>query len=260
VDSCRRHAPDALNIHLELAPWADVLAERGVKPTELDESQLCVSIDTGSCIIAPLDTISAHWGPRAAKVVFTALRRGLGRVINVWDPDDLEWFAEYWLETLDFYTDDAASREFVIGKIEEFGVSATHVNDSFLPVGADLRTALKSLPSGPIRRSAAALLSQARTARALFPDPSLQRMQATQGYPSAAVLLTKGPDDAVRHAYDEVQENAMNSGESTGPHAVVLLDTSCQDRLAADVQQLHRVLRTLAWGERLVWEIKELSS
>lgn len=249
-----------MNIHLELAPWARVLADNGIAASQRDEARLCVLIDSGTCIIAAVDTMRARWGPGATKVVCSALRRGLGRVINVWDPNDLTWLAEHWVETLEYFDDDPESREFTIKRIQDFDVAAENVARSYLTPRADVRAALQALPSGPIRRSAAALLSEPRAPRAAISHPALDRIHATQGYPSAAVLLTKSPFDAVRHAYDEVQENAMNSGESSGPHAVVLLDTSSHARLAVGLRQLHRVLRTLAWGEHLVWAITELQS
>jgi hypothetical protein len=86
----------------------------------------------------------------------------------------------------------------------------------------------------------------------------MNRLQGDQGYPSAAVLVTKGTNDVVRHAYDEVQSSAMNSGESAGPHAAILIDTSSPARLTAGIQQFNRVLRTLAWGEHLMAAIGEL--
>jgi hypothetical protein len=260
IRSARRNAPDAINVHLALHPWAQLLDRLGEAPTAREEQTVCVLVDSGTCHIASMDTVAAHWGRPAARVVATALHRGLGRVINVWDPNDLAWLAEHWVECLDCYDDDPKERRFALDRIATFAKIHAAVEKLYISPRSrsELRRHLHALPAGSIRRAAAGLLTTSRAPRKLCPTRAMNRLQGDQGYPSAAVLVTKGTNDVVRHAYDEVQSSAMNSGESAGPHAAILIDTSSPARLTAGIQQFYRVLRTLAWGEHLMAAIGEL--
>ena len=257
-----RGAPDAMDLHLILEPWYDALERAGETVTPADEARLAVTIDAGSCVIVPLDDMRARWGDTAAGVVATALRHGLGRVLNVWDPDDLEWIAEWWVECLDCHDeDDEETRRFELDRLAEFQAAQAEVRDSYLRLRsrAELAQALQALPPGAVRRSAAALLAEARAPRRAWPNRALEQLRSSEdGHPTAAVLLTRHANDAVRHAYDELQEQTMNSGCCQPYHAVLLLDTRTSARLAATLRQLHRVLRTLSWGERLVYAIQGL--
>lgn len=263
VRSATRGAPSGMNIHLALQPWSMMLEDATEELRAQDEAKIAITVDAGICAIAALDTVQHHWGETAARVVATALRRGLGRVINVWDPDDIEWVAEWWQDSLEMYCDeeDAEDRKFEKERIQAFAATQQSVRASYLDLSArlDLSAALKALPAGRIRRSAAALLSEARRPRPLWPSRAWQRMKTgEEGYETAAVLLTRTGDDAVRHAYDEMQEQSMNAGYSSPEHGVLLLDTSSPTRLAATLRQLQRLLRTLAWGEHLVHGILDL--
>lgn len=262
VEAARRHAPDAMDLHLVLEPWAQLLDGLSEEAAPDDHGRLAVTIDAGMCVLAPLTDIQNAWGEAAAGVVATALRRGLGRVINVFDPDDLEWVAEWWQDSMDCYGDeDEEGRKFEEDRIRDFAAARDAVRRSYrtFRTRAELCDALRSLPAGPVRRSAAALLSEARTPRGTWHGRAWQRMRSgEEGYPTAAVLLTRHADDAVRHGYDEMQESSMNSGFSAPAHGLVLVDTRTPARLDASLRQLHRVLRTLSWGERLVYAIQEL--
>ena len=259
-----RGAPDAMDLHLVLEPWAQLLGDASEEAAPADQGRLSITIDAGMCIIAPLDDIRGAWGDAAAGVVATALHRGLGRVINVFDPGDLEWVSEWWQESLECYGDedeDEEGRKFEEERIRDFAAAQEAVQRSYLRLRtpAELREALRALPAGEVRRSAAALLSEARAPHRLWPCRAWDRIRSgEEGYPTAAVLVTKNADDAVRHAYDEMQESSMNSGYSSPAHAVLLVDTRTPARLAASLRQLHRVLRTLSWGERLVHAVQEL--
>jgi hypothetical protein len=263
VRESQRGAPDAMDLHLVLEPWAYALDGVGERVTRADRACLSVTIDAGRCVIVPLDDVRARWGEDAACVVATALRRGLGHVVNVWDPDDLDWVAEWWQDRMELYDDDddAEAQQFEANRLQEFAAAQEEVRRCYLDLRsrASLAHALRALPAGVARRSAAALLSEARAPAPLWPSKAWDRMQGgEEGYPTAAVVITKHADDAVRHAYDEVQETTMNSGYSSPPHAVLLLDTRTPARLAGTLLQLRRVLRTLAWGERLVRALQEL--
>jgi hypothetical protein len=260
IRSARRNAPDAINVHLSVHPWAQVLERLGQSPTAREERTVCVLIDSGICHIASMDTVATHWGRPAARVVATALHRGLGRVINVWDPNDLAWLAEHWVECLDCYDDDPKERRWALERIATFSKIHSAVEKLYVSPRSrsELRRHLHALPAGSIRRAAAGLLTTSRAPKKLWPTRALERLGRDQGYPSAAVLVTKGVNDVVLHAYHEVQDSAMNSGESTGPHAAILIDTSSPARLAAGIQQFNRVLRTLAWGEHLMAAVGEL--
>jgi hypothetical protein len=255
-----------MNVSLGLAPWSMLLdiTEETVLPR--DETKLAVTIDAGICAIVELDTIRARWGETAASVIVTALRTGLGRVINVWDPDDIEWVADWWKDRLEMYADpededERQERAFEEERIRDFDASQKLVRSSYLQYASRtmLSEALKAVPAGPVRRGAAALLSVKRQPRRLWPSAPWHRLRTTEdGYPTAAVLITRSQTDAARHAYDEMQEDSMNSGLSPPIHGVVLLDTSTPMRLAVGLQQLRRVLRTIAWGEHVVHAILEL--
>lgn len=262
VREAHRGAPDAMDIHLALEPWAQILGDASEETAPADEGRLAVTIDVGMCVIAPLDDIRGAWGETAAAVVATALHRGLGRVINVFDPGDLEWVAEWWHESMECYgDDDEEGRKFEEERIQDFEAAQDAVRRSYLRprTRAELREALRALPPGVVRRSAAALLSGARAPRRVWPCRAWERIRSDEeGYPTAAVLVTRRADDAVRHAYDEMQETSINSGYSSPAHAVLLVDTRTPARLAATLRQLHRVLRTLSWGERLVHAVQEL--
>jgi hypothetical protein len=262
VREAHRGAPDAMDLHLVLEPWAQLLGDASEEAAPADEGRLAITIDAGMCVIAPLDDVRAAWGEAAAGVVATALHRGLGRVVNVFDPGDLEWVAEWWQESMECYgDDDEEGRKFEEERIRDFAAAQEAVQRSYLRLRtrAELSDALRALPPGVVRRSAAALLSEARAPRRLWPCRAWERIRSgEEGYPTAAVLVTKNADDAVRHAYDEMQETSMNSGYSSPAHAVLLVDTRTPARLAASLRQLHRVLRTLSWGERLVHAVQGL--
>lgn len=262
VEAARRGAPDAMDLHLVLEPWAQLLEGLSEEASPADHVRLSITIDAGMCVIAPLNDIQSAWGEAAAGVVATALRRGLGRVINVFDPDDLEWVAEWWQDSMECFGDeDEEGRKFEEERIRDFAAAQEAVRRSYrsFRTRAELGEALRALPAGPVRRSAAALLSEARAPRRAWRGRAWQRMQSgEEGYPTAAVLLTRHADDAVRHGYDEMQESRMNSGFSSPVHGLVLVDTRTPARLDASLRQLHRVLRTLSWGERLVYAIQEL--
>ena len=258
----RRGAPDAMELHLVLEPWARVLGELSEETVPADGGRLAITVDASTCVVVPLDDVRAAWGDAAAGVVATALHRGLGSVVNVFDPGDLEWVAEWWQESLACCEDDdEEARRFEESRIREFAASQEDVRRSYLPLRtrAELKEALRALPPGRVRRAAAALLSEARAPRRLWPSRAWDRMRGDEeGYPTAAVLVTRDANDAVRHAYDEMQESSANSGYVSPAHGVVLLDTRTPARLAATLRQVHRVLRTLAWGERLVYAVQEL--
>lgn len=262
VEQARRGAPDAMDLHLVLEPWAQLLGELSEEVAPADEGRLAITIDAGMCVIVPLDDVRAAWGDTAARVVATALHRGLGAVVNVWDPEDLEWIAEWWRDSMECYADeDEEQRKFEKDRIREFAASQGAVRESYLPLGtrAEVADALRAVPAGPARKAAAALLSEARAPRRLWPSRAWERMRGgEEGYPTAAVLVTRDANDAVRHAYDEMQETTMNSGYASPAHGVLLVDTRTPARLAASLRQLHRVLRTLSWGERLVYAVQEL--
>lgn len=262
MQEARRGAPDAMDLHLVLEPWAQLLGELSEEIAAADHGRLAVTIDAGMCVVVPLDEIRAAWGDTAAGVVATALHRGLGAVVNVWDPDDLEWVAEWWQDSMECYADDdEEQRRFEEQRIRDFAASQEAVRRSYLPLRtrAELARALRALPAGQARRAAAALLSQARAPRRLWPCRAWERMRGgEEGYPTAAVLVTRDANDAVRHAYDEMQESTMNSGSPSPAHAVLLVDTRTPARMAATLRQLHRVLRTLSWGERLVYAVQDL--
>lgn len=264
IGSALRGAPDGMNVHLSLAPWAMMLNAAGEEVQPTDEAKLAITIDAGICKIATLEIIRTHWGETAARVVATALRSGLGRVINVWDPDDLEWIAEWWEERLEMYCDegDEEARKEEEARIQEFAATQESVQRAYLPLTcrAELREALSYLPPGPVRRSAATLLLESRQPRKLWPNRQWERIQTgEEGYPTAAVLLTQTANDVVRHAYDELQEHQMNTHYSSPDHGLLLLDTSTPARLARGLRQLHRVLRTLASGEYLMHAVLDLA-
>ena len=262
VGQARRGAPDAMHLHLVLEPWAQLLGELSEVAAPADHGRLAITIDAGMCVIVPLDDVRAAWGDTAAGVVATALHRGLGAVVNVWDPEDLEWVAEWWQDSMDCYEDDdEEQRRFEEKRIRDFAASRDDVRRSYVRprTRAELAEALRALPGGPVRRAAAALLSEARAPRRLWPSRAWDRMRGgEEGYPTAAVLVTRNANDAVHHAYDEMQETSMNSGYASPAHGVLLVDTRTPARLAASLRQLHRVLRTLSWGERLVYAVQEL--
>lgn len=264
IASALRGAPDGMNVHLSLVPWAMMLESAGEEIRPADRAKLAITIDAGVCKIAALDIIRSQWGDTAARVVATALRSGLGRVINVWDPDDLEWVAEWWQDSMEIYCDegDEEERKQEEARIQAFAVTQESVRRSYLSLTCreELREALSHLPPGPIRRSAAALLLESRQPRRLWPNRQWDRIQTgEEGYPTAAVLLTQTANDIVRHAYDEMQEQQMNSGYSSPEHGMLLLDTSTPARLARGLRHLHRVLRTLASGEYLVHAVLDLA-
>lgn len=258
-----RGAPNGMDIYLGLEPWAMMLEGVTEEVHARDKPKLAITVDAGVCAIAALDTVRAHWGDTAAGVVATALRRGLGRVINVWDPDDIEWVAEWWQDSMEIYCDDADAEEKKLeeARIQDFAGAQESVRAAYLNLStrAELSEALTALPAGRVRRSAAALISESRRPRCLWPSRARERIKTgEEGYETAAVLLTRSANDAVRHGYDEMQEQSMNSGYSSPEHGVLLLDTSTPARLAATLRQLHRVLRTLAWGEHLVHAVLDL--
>lgn len=262
VEEARRAAPDAMELHLVLEPWAQLLGELSEDGTDADAGRIAVTIDAATCVVVPLDDVRGAWGEVAAGIVATALHRGLGAVVNVWDPDDLEWVAEWWRDSIECCDDqDEEERRFEEERIRDFAASQESVRRSYLRprTRAELAGALGALPPGPVRRAAAALLSGARAPRRLWPSRAWERMRSSEeGYPTAAVLVTRDANDAVRHAYDEMQETSVNTGYVSPAHGVVLVDTRTPPRLAASLRQLQRVLRTLAWGERLVYAIQEL--
>jgi hypothetical protein len=251
-----------MELHLVLEPWAQLLGELSEDGTDADAGRIAVTIDAATCVVVPLDDVRGAWGEVAAGIVATALHRGLGAVVNVWDPDDLEWVAEWWRDSIECCDDqDEEERRFEEERIRDFAASQESVRRSYLRprTRAELAGALGALPPGPVRRAAAALLSGARAPRRLWPSRAWERMRSSEeGYPTAAVLVTRDANDAVRHAYDEMQETSVNTGYVSPAHGVVLVDTRTPPRLAASLRQLQRVLRTLAWGERLVYAIQEL--
>lgn len=265
IRAAMRGAPNGMEVHLGVEPWSMLLQsidEEKIHPS--DERKLAVTIDAGECAIVEIETLRSRWGDTAAGVVAAALRTGLGRVINVWDPDDLGWVADWWQERMDLFSDDQEDeedRKFEEARIRDFATTQEYVRAAYRrdTSRAGLSEALKTLPPGPVRRSAAALLSDKRQPRSLWPSRAWDRMKSTEdGYPTAAVLITRSASDAVRHAYDELQEHTMNSGYSSPEHGVILLDTRTPARLASSLRQLRRVLRTLAWGEHLVHAILDL--
>lgn len=270
IRTAMRDAPNGMEVHLGLEPWSMLLEGMQEEIHPSDHAQLAVTIDASECVVVEVDKLRAKWGETAAGVIATALRAGLGRVINVWDPDDLEWVADWWHDRLDMFAvedgeeenpEDAEDRKFEERRIQEFAATQEFIRQSYLrdTTRTALTDALKTLPAGPIRRSVAALLTTKRQPRSLWPSRALERMKSTEdGYPTAAVLITRSFDDPVRHAYDEVQESTMNSGYSSPEHGVILLDTRSPARLALSLRQLQRVLRTLAWGEHLVHAILDL--
>jgi hypothetical protein len=263
IRKAARCAPSGMEIHLSLAPWSALLESVSEEVRRADEFKLAVTIDAGMCAIVEMQTLRAKWGDTAAGVVTAALRTGLGRVINVWDPVDLEWIPEWWQDSLEMYGDeeDDKERKAEEKRIQDFAASKDYVHASYFrqTTRTELVEALKSVPKGPVRWSAAALLSEKRQPRTLWPSKSWERTKSTEdGYPTAAVLITRTANDAVRHAYDEMQEQSMNSGYYSSEHGLILIDTSSQARLAQSLRQLQRVLRTLAWGEHLVHAIFEL--
>lgn len=251
-----RRGPGALDIHLCIQPLVQVLPDAAAAA---GVGRLAITIDAGRCVVVALASVRERWGELAAGVIATALRKGLGRVLHVWDPDDLEWVAEWWIERLECFDDDPAEMAFEVERIAEFNVIREQLRRSYAAIRsrAGLREALRTLPEGPVRRSAAALLTDSREARAHWPSATLERGRFGTAHPTAAVLLTKEPNDVVRHAYDEVQDDVANGGYLAPPHAVVLLDTRSPARLAASAREVQRVLRTLSWGERLVHAIRD---
>jgi hypothetical protein len=263
VRAAARNAPDAMTIHLAIEPWSMLLDRIQEERYPADEGKLAVTVDAGTCAIVSVEAIRNEWGQTAAGVIVTALRTGLGRVINVWDPGDIEWVAEWWQDSMEIYCDeeDAAEKKAEEARIKEFAAAQKHVRATYLEFASrsELSDALKALPTGPIRRSAAALLTSSRRPRKLWPSRAWDRMQTgEEGYATAAVLMTRCANDAVYHAYEEMQERSMNSGFGSPEHGLILLDTSTPSRLTASIRHLHRVLRTLAWGEHLVHAILEL--
>lgn len=256
VQRSGRRAPGALDIHLCIQPLVQVLPDAAAAA---GVGRLAITIDAGLCVVVALSSVRERWGDLAAGVIATALRKGLGRVLHVWDPDDLEWVAEWWIERLECFDDNPAEMAFEVERIAEFNGIREQLRRSYASIRsrAELREALRALPEGPVRRSAAALLTDSRSTRAHLPSATLDRCRFGTGHPSAAVLLTNESNDVVRHAYDEVQDDAANGGHLAPPHAVVLLDTRSPARLAASAREVQRVLRTLSWGERLVHAIRE---
>jgi hypothetical protein len=252
-----------MNVHLTLQPWSQLLSSISEETRPTDDAKLAITIDAGTCAIVEMQTLRAKWGDTAAGVVAAALRTGLGRVINVFDPDDLEWIPDWWQDSLEIYCDeeDDTERKFEEKRIQDFAASQEYVRAAYFRHASrsELSKALKTLPAGPVRWSAAALLSEKRQPRRLWPSKAWERMKSTEdGYPTAAVLITRTESDAVRHAYDEMIEHSMNAGYCSPEHGLILLDTSSPARLAQSLRQFQRVLRTLAWGEHLVHSIFEL--
>ncbi|MDB4952236.1 MAG: hypothetical protein JWM27_4885 [Gemmatimonadetes bacterium] len=255
-------AGDGMEVHLTLRLWADLteLCEEPARPG--DEACFAVLVEVDTCSVLSLGAVCRRWGEKAAAVVAAALRTGLGRVVHVFVPDDLDWVAAWWVECVESVEDDdEEERRLTLERVQEFQAAQEFVRD----LSADLRgraallEGLRALPAGPVRRSAAGLLSTRRRARPLRRAAALDRIRSSEdGYDSAAVLLTQDADDAVRHAYDEMQEQSMNSGFGPPPHAVHLVDTRSPARLAASLRHLRRVLRTLALGQHLVRAIQDL--
>lgn len=257
-------SPDALDLHLILAPWAQVLDQEPGERTAADRARLAITVDAGSCIIAPLEEMSGKWGPRAAGVIASALRDGLGRAVNVWDPGDLDWMPVWWAECLDCCGEEDAAKERAATRrrIREFAAVQRHVERSYAPLATrpDRIAALGSLPRGAIRRSAAALLAESGVPRRHTSGWARDQMRTGyEGYASAAVLLTRRAHDVVHHAYDELQEDQMNSGDPGAPHAVVLIDTRSPAHLAASLRETRRVLRTLVRGEQLMYAVRGIA-
>ncbi|HET6229662.1 MAG TPA: hypothetical protein VFE05_06230 [Longimicrobiaceae bacterium] len=256
------HAGDGMEVHLTLSLWSD-LAEQCQEPVRpREEGCFAVVVEVDTCSVLSLEAVSRRWGEKAAAVVATALRTGLGRVVHVFVPDDLDWVAEWWVDCIESVEDDEEEeRRLSLERVQEFQAAQEFVRG----LSADLREraalldGLRALPAGPVRRSAAGLLSTRRQPCALRPDAVLDRIRSTEdGYDTAALLLTRDADDAVRHAYDEMQEHSMNSGFGPPPHAVHLVDTRSPVRLAASLRHLRRVLRTLALGQHLVRAVHDL--
>ncbi|MBB4635953.1 hypothetical protein [Longimicrobium terrae] len=256
-------SPDALDLHLILAPWAQVLGQEPEERTAASRARLAITVDAGSCIVAPLEAMAGQWGPRAAGVIAYALRHGLGRAVHVWDPSDLDWMPIWWAECLDCSDEEdaAAERAATRRRIREFAAVDRHVQRSYTPLAtrADRITALGSLP-GAIRRSAAALVAESGVPRRHTSGGARDEMRSGfEGHSSAAVLLTRRAHDVVHHAYDELQEDEMNSGYSGAPHAVVLIDTRSPAHLAASLREARRVLRTLVRGEQLMDAVRGIA-
>jgi hypothetical protein len=254
-------AGDGMEVHLTLSLWADLLArcDEPVRPGEAGCLAAVVEVDT--CSVLSLEAVSRRWGEEAAAVVAAALVAGLGQVVHVFAPDDLDWVAEWWVECIESVDeDDEEERRLSLERVGEFRGAQAFVRGLAVNRGrAALLAGLRALPAGPVRRSAARLLATARRSPPRRRAAALDRIRSSEdGYDSAAVLLTRDADDAVRHAYDEMQEQSVNSGFGPPPHAVHLVDTRSPARLTASLRRLRHVLRTLARGQHLVRAVQDL--
>jgi len=269
-----RGAPDAVSVHATLSPYGHTLEEEGNRPDEWsawaqnhaldrvevresDHQRLVVILDSSMCNVVSLGAVERHWGPQAVRVVTLALREGLGRVINVWTPCDLEWLMEHWIECVDY--EDPEDKVFTRNRIREFRTAQRTVVRASRPFKRrrDLLRALQTLPAGPVRQSAAGLLSTSRRPPVVWRSAAMHRLKY-HGDPSACVLLTTAGHDAVHSAYDELQESRANAGEYQPPHGVLLLDTRTPARMSASIRKLHRLLRTIRWAECLLDAVNAL--
>lgn len=187
VEKSRRGAPDAVDLHVGLEPWAQLLGELSEEVAPGDHGRVAITIDAGMCVVVALEDVRAAWGDAAAGVVAAALHRGLGAVVNVWDPDDLEWVAARWQDSVELYADDDddEQRRFGESRIRDFAASRDAVRRSYSPLRTrgELAAALRAVPAGPVRRAAAALLSEARPPRRIWPSRAWERMRGgEEGY------------------------------------------------------------------------------
>lgn len=258
----RRDAPDVLSLHLVVQPWAAVLRslDEDEEPTARDHQRLAVILDSSVCRMIAMEAAVHAWGREGAATAMYALRRGLGTVAHVATPGELDWVAEWWVERADIF-EDREDRDLAHEQLSTFMIAKDEINEiaRLAPRTPDaVRSGLQSLPAGPVRRAAAALLSRRRPT---FTGHALDHVASASetGRASAAVLLTWRANDGVVDAYHEQHDDAMNTGMWFPPHSVLLLDTSTPPRLAAGLRNLRRMLRTMAHAEHLTRAMTELN-
>lgn len=123
------------------------------------------------------------------------------------------------------------------------------------PEGRDaIRTALTSIPAGPVRRAAAALLTRRR--RQIHAAATERITKGNDyheyGVVTPSVLLAWHPDQTVVEAHQEAMDSNSIHDFEARPQAVILIDTTSTRRLLAGLRRVRRTIRALARAECLI--------